>query len=402
MLTPELLKLLRSPAGEMALRVAMAFVDDPLRARTALASYGPPELARAALAQAELRRRAACKFSRADRMFFTAPLLEQASGEVVARWRAARYAQHAFRLVADIGCGLGGDSMALAAEVPRVVAVDRDPLALLLTAANAAAYNVAGKIWLLQAAAAVGLPKVPAAFADPSRRPGGRRVRGLEAMSPPFSALLRVRGAVGDLGVKLSPAVWHAELDAALRGLPHEREFLSVEGECREAVVWLGQLQQAVRRASILPAGVSLDGTGEERAPVRPLGRVLYEPDAAVVRAGLVGRLAEELEAWQIDPERAFLCAETPRITPWARAYAVRECAPFSGKELARRLRALGAGDVVLKTRGAAIRPEILRRQLASALKAGQPTLCPVFFITRIANRTVMIRGEYLGTGAHN
>src|SRR5262249_15044072 len=66
-----------------------------------------------ALAQHELRLRARAKFSRAMDMFFTRPGLEQASAEVIAGHRLARYSGAG--LVADLCCGIGGGVAAPAA-----------------------------------------------------------------------------------------------------------------------------------------------------------------------------------------------------------------------------------------------------------------------------------------------
>jgi len=72
----------------------------------------------------DLRKRAARKFSLASRMFFMRDALEQATGETVSAYCATRFA--AFSRVADLGCGIGGDTIALA-KVTRVGAIDRDP-----------------------------------------------------------------------------------------------------------------------------------------------------------------------------------------------------------------------------------------------------------------------------------
>ena len=78
-----------------------------LRLGTRLRERHPAELVAAALAQRELRARAAAKFSRAGRMWFTRHGLEQASAEPLARHRAGRYAGYGW--VADLCCGIGGD-----------------------------------------------------------------------------------------------------------------------------------------------------------------------------------------------------------------------------------------------------------------------------------------------------
>ena len=74
--------------------------EEALRVGTRLRRRHPAGLVAAALAQHELRARAAAKFPAADRMWFTRDGLEQASAEPLARHRAARYA--GFAVVADL------------------------------------------------------------------------------------------------------------------------------------------------------------------------------------------------------------------------------------------------------------------------------------------------------------
>ena len=126
-MTHEQFGFLTSVTGEGLLALAAEWVEagDPVRAVAALRRQYEPAQVAAALEQAELRRRARAKFSDADRMLFTREGLEQASGERAARWRARRYGP--WPLVADLCCGIGGDSGALSAE-HAVVAVDRNPL----------------------------------------------------------------------------------------------------------------------------------------------------------------------------------------------------------------------------------------------------------------------------------
>jgi hypothetical protein len=86
--------------------------------------------------------------------------------------------------------------------------------------------------------------------------------------------------------------------------------------------------------------------------------------------------------------------------TPFAAVYRVESPEPFSGKALAARLRGMGASDVVIKTRGAAVEPESLHRHLRGVLKQGKSGVRPVVFITRLGGRATMILGERCGSGA--
>jgi len=94
----------------------------------------------AALETTLLRQRGAAKFSRAADMYFTRAALEQASAEVVSTYRADRIASAGFQHVADLGCGIGGDSISLAARV-KVIGVDWDPVRVAMAQENLHAYR---------------------------------------------------------------------------------------------------------------------------------------------------------------------------------------------------------------------------------------------------------------------
>jgi hypothetical protein len=393
MLTPDLLQQLDSAAGRALLQRAEELLGDPFAAQK-LRTDATPELAAAAVEQVRLRRRGAAKFARAHEMWFTGPLLEQASGEVVSRFRSQRFAGQ--EQVADFCCGLGGDSVSLAA-VTKVVAVDRDSLALELTQRNARLHAVT--VETRTADLPEGAPDVPAAWIDPGRREGGKRIRSVDAISPTLAEVLSLLPRIPNLGVKVSPATPERDLDDGLAGIPHERQLISVSGECRELVVWLGTIAVSARTASVLPTGAELSGEPVPLGETAPAGEYLLEPDPAVIRAGLVGNLAREVDAWPVDPQLAYLSTDRLVETPFATAFRIEKAEPFSGKALAQVLRERGASDVVLKTRGFAAEPEALRRQLRPVLKQGRAGVAPVVFLTRLNRRAVMILGERLGAG---
>lgn len=358
---------LRSPAGqELLAELAGQSLreDELLGALTRLRARYPPELARAAIEQALLRRRAAAKFPHADRLFFTREALEQASSAPVADHRAARLARYAH--VADLGCSIGGDALALAAAGARVTAVDRDPLRLALAAANAAALDLADCIaWVCTDLLTTPPPRADALFCDPGRRAGGRRRFHVAAYEPPLAHVLAWQTATPALAVKLGPGVDLAELPAAA-----ELEFVSLDGDLKEAALWCGPLATVARRATLIATGASFTLVADPATPAAPLApplSFLYEPDPAVIRAGLVSELAASIGAAQIDPQIAYLTGDTLVATPFARAWRVLEWLPFSLKRLRARLRALDAGNVTVKKRGSPLDADSLARQLSSS-----------------------------------
>lgn len=322
-----------------------------------LAKHFPVALARAALDAVMLREKARAKFSRADDMYFTREALEVATGEAVARHRAGRFGR--FGTVADLCCGIGGDAIGLGLAGCGFAAVDRDPLKVRMAEANAAAYGLAGR-FVCGDVLADPLPDADAAFADPHRRPGGRRTLKVNDCEPPLDALLARLPAGHPFGVKLAPGVpWDD-----LHRYGAEAEFVSLDGELKECVLWFGPLKASRVRATVLPGPHMLIVDGPiPAAEVAPPGAVLYDPDPAVTRSRLVGVLAAELGARQIDPAVAFLSSDTLLSTPFAVAYRVGEVMPFHAKRVGERLRSLGVGRVTIVKRGSSLdADEVLRK----------------------------------------
>ncbi len=332
-----------------------------------------------------LRQRAEKKFERAAKMYFTRPALEQASAEIVSRYRAKRFHEAGFRTIADLGCGIGGDALALA-EKAEVIGVDLSPIRLAMAQENVAAYKNGAAFHPLQADLEELKPlNVAAVFADPGRRDErGRRIYSVHQYRPSLDLFLSWRNAVPDMGIKISPGVDYAELPADA-----EVEFISVNGEVREGVLWFGRLQQGVKQqATLLPARDILTSENITDIPIRPPGLYLYEPDGAVIRAHLVEQLAEQLNGAKISDDIAYITADTHTPTPFARCFAIEDVIPFQLKRLRHYLRQRKIGRVTIKKRGSPLDPDFLRKQLR--LKGEQER---TIFLTQSMGEPVVIIG---------
>jgi hypothetical protein len=380
---------LRTGAGAAALEAATALFDvgraepDPLRAASALRAAGhPPDLAAAALTQATLRRRAAGKFGAdATAMFFTRGGLEQATRASVAARRAVRLKASGVRRAADLCCGIGADTIALARAGLRVTAVDADPLTAAIARANAEALGLADQVDVRCAdATTVELSDVDAVFCDPARRagPGGRRTFDPRAYSPPWDFAVGLAATVPATVLKLGPGIDHELIPFGA-----EAEWVSVDGDLVEAALWFGPLATAQRRATVLRADTvnQLTGTGQVTAPVGRVRPFLYDPDPAVVRAHLVAEFASTVDAELADARIAYAYADDARATPYARCFEVLHLMPFSLKRLRAELRDRGIGVLEIRKRGSALEPEKLRRDLRLA-GTGSATLV----LTRVAD----------------
>ena len=331
-------------------------VIDSLRLGASLRQQFPPELVAAVLTQHELRRAAHNKFSQAGRMFFTRPGLEQASAELVSRYRASRFAGCV--VLADLCTGIGGVLISIAGQ-RETLAVDLDEVHLRMAVLNAEVYGVAAGVRTLHAdVRSVDLNRVDAVFVDPARRSGGRRLPTGHS-EPPLAWCLRLAQVVPAVGIKLAPGL---DRDCVPSGW--ELEFIADGRELKEAVAWSPALATAARRATILPGRHTLIPSDGAPVPVGPPGGFLLDPNPAVTRAGLVEELARATGCWKIDDQIAFLSADHLVHTAFARTLRVIESAPWKEKQHIAQLRALDIGAVDIRRRGLAGDVAELHRRL--------------------------------------
>jgi SAM-dependent methyltransferase len=381
------LSLLLTPEGRALLDVVRdTDPADELAVATRLRREHPAELVSAALGQARLRQRAVAKFGAADagRMFFTPNGVEQSTRASVAAYRAGRMRELGIGSVADLCCGIGGDALALARAGIRVLAVDRDPATAAAARANAEALGLADLIEVREAdVTEVDTGGYDAVFVDPARRGGRGRIFDPEAYSPPLSWAVDAAREARHAALKIAPGIPHEAIpDDA------EAEWISDGGDVKEAVLWFGTAPGAIR-ATLLPGPRTLLSRGLPDPEVRPVGRYLYEPDGAVIRAHLVAEVADDLDGGLVDATIAYITADELRQTPYATAYEITDRLPFNVKKLKALLREREVGVLTVKKRGSAVEPEELRKKV----KPQGPNAATVF-LTRVAGAPTMLVGR--------
>lgn len=359
-----------------------------LAVATRLRRDHPAELVSAALGQARLRQRAAAKFGAedAERMYFTPNGVEQSTRTTVATHRARRLRSLGVRSVADLCSGIGGDAIALARAGIRVLAVDRDPLTVAVARANAEALGLAELIEVREAdVTEVDTQAYDAVFVDPARRGGRGRIFDPEAYSPPLSWAIATALKAPLAALKIAPGIPHEAVPAEA-----EAEWISDAGDVKEAVLWFGT-EPGLVRATLLPGPRELRGRGLPDPAVRAVGRYLYEPDGAVIRAHLVAEVAEQVDGGLVDETIAYITADELRPTPYAAAYEITDRLPFNVKKLKALLRERGVGVLTVKKRGSAVEPEELRKK---ALPKSHGPHSATVFLTRVAGAPTMLLGH--------
>ncbi len=382
---------LRSPEGERALARATelhAAGGDPVRAGELLRRSVDPELAAAAMSQAALRVAARAKLGEdADHLFLTPDALEQCTRTEVAAHRAARISFAAPSSVVDLGCGIGGDLIALARRLAPtgtpVAGVDLDPVRAAMAQANLEALGLPGAV-MSGDATALDLSPFGLVVADPARRSARGRTFDPDAYVPPWSWVesLLQRTAV----VKVAPGIPHDRVPAGV-----EAEWVSFRGEVKEAALWSPTLATTSRRATVIqPAGLATltaeDDPGPATVGTGPVSAYLFEPDGAVIRAGLVTAVAARLGGTLVDPQIAYVTAPSAAHTPYAVGYEVLEELPYAEKKLRAALRERNIGRLTIKKRGVAVVPEQLRKRLA--LSGDEEA---TIVLTRVADKATVL-----------
>ena len=349
---------LLSPAGQLLLdEVAEhAGTESDLALGTRLRKTYAADLVAAAVTQNHLRGKATAKFGDdALRMYFTHDSLEQSTRQRVAIHRAARLAASGAERVVDLGCGIGGDLVAMARAGLTVRGVEVDPVRAAIADANLRALGLTGEI-ITADARSIELGPNEVAFIDPARRDGRGRTFSTADLQPPWDWVRQL--LEGRAVAKVMPGIAH---DAVPHGV--EAEWVSDGGDLVEACLWGAPFATATRRATVLPSGAGLVAVGAPVALGQP-GSYIHEPDDAVIRSGLVGELAASMSGWLIDTHIAYISSDFAETTPLARGFRIIDELPFREKPLKAALQVRRIGTLTVKKRGVDLVPEELIKRL--------------------------------------
>ena len=381
---------LLADVGEIDSKADMVKIVSNLRAKG-----HSTDLVATVLTQVKLRRRAQAKFGEfSEGMFFTEEGLEQASRLKVAAIHAGRFRASGLKTIADLGCGIGAESLALASLDLDVTAFELDEVTAAIATYNLARFE---NVKVEHAdVTEIDLEIFDGLFIDPARRDLkdsktsiNKRKYDISDFSPPFEFVLQASKAKPTI-VKLGPGLDHKDI-------PDDAEavWVSDDGDLVELTLYFGLVRRPnIKRAALLltPSGThETTSSSSERldAPIGDLGKYLYEPDAAVIRSHLVGDLAIELGLNIFSNEIAYLTGAEEISSPWLKGYEVIENLVFDRKKLKAYLREKNIGTLEIKKRGADITPEQLRRELDPKGKESATLI-----VTRVsgAHRVLIVR----------
>jgi hypothetical protein len=349
----------------------------------------PPGLVAAVLRQLKLRSRAVAKFGPfSQQLLFTEAGLEQATRLRVAALHAGRFRDAGLLKIADLGCGIGADAIAMAAIDLHVTAVEIDEVTAAIAAYNLAPWPHATVVNC--GAEDIDVTDFDGAYLDPARRTAGRRLNDPADWTPSLEFAFGLAARL-PVGIKLGPGI-----DRDLIPAGAEAQWISVDRDVVELGVWFGTLARAgVGRAALV---IGDHGAAELTAPadsadveVGELGEFLYEPDGAVIRARLIGDLARNIGARMLSDQIAWLTADQAIATPFAQGFQVTMTMALDEKRLKRELAARNIGTLEIKKRGIDVDPAELRKRLS--LKGAESA---TLILTRVGGRRMAILAQRL------
>jgi len=299
------------------------------------------------------------KFRLAKKMMFDRESIEVATPEVVATYRAKRLACDA---ILDVGCGLGGDTSALAGTCGQVVAIDINPQRLEFARNNCRAYGRKNVQFVQGDVLKMNVEKCGAvfAFADPTRRVGGRRVKDLSETLPSTTELVKKLSGFKGFCIETSQQLNPGEIPYEC-----ECEYVSLDGELVCLSLYFGDFKKGERSAVVLPSGARLESKkGVKKPKVSTLNTYFYEIDPTVIRAGLVPELAAMVG---LPMHGDFLTSLEVIQSPFFRN-SFELLAVIDEDNLVPTLQLLGAKKVVLRGRIDPVKQLALKQSIESKL----------------------------------
>ncbi len=321
----------------------------------------------------------------ADRMISDLPGVEMASSAISSAYKAKRFVDVLGdgACVADLCCGIGGDSWGLGKAGLIPIGVDLNPVRAWMYSHNTGYESVCGDAFDDCPAAA------KAFHLDPARRSDqGTRTLSVDDFSPGPTVWERLIERFDGGAIKLNPGVNAYELPAG------EVEILSEVGGLTQAMLWTGSLAgECERRATKL----GVDGSvctisGEAWRPEEStkIGAYLGTLDPCLERADLVGEFLDLTKTNLVHPGTGMVTAAEANKHAMVRWHKVHEVLGWNRKRVKAALRGLDGGVVEVRTRGSVINPDVEQKAMRGKGDNHRLTV----FVYRIDRKLTAVIGE--------
>lgn len=288
-----------------------------------------------------------------------------ATPEPVAAYRADRLK---CRTIADISCGIGGQTIYFAKMCEHVYAVEIDPKKIEFARKNCRSHGLSNVTFIcgdaLDPAVIAQIPPVDIVFSDPARPPEENERR-TDCLRPGIPDVMEAYGSLTEnFAFEAPPQMPPERID-----MDCEKEYISLNGQLNRLTLYFGPIRRCERIAVSLPERNAIINAPDDAA-LTPLtetdrpGLYAFEPDPAVIAAGLLAELADDMtkacgapvKVFRPDEKRTLLTTDFPTVHPLVKNnYIVLRtmdaATPADRQNINAYLKELGAGSVTLRGR---------------------------------------------------
>ncbi len=334
---------------------------------------------------------------------WTSQLLEQASDETTAEETARDFPSS--EAVIDVCCGAGVDAVTLGRSGRSVLALDQDPIACLLTAANASMHGLSLESACRSWSGHEG-PLDAFLHLDPDRRANGTRTIEPQAMSPTWDVIAPVVDRYRGVSIKVAPG-FRADPNFPWQPAspPHVLRWLSVAGSVRQQR-WYWNIERWPVGAKVLSSHSKRDGWQHEMFSCEefedrlgldggwgeePIGPYVADQDPVVRASELTPYLARRLNLGLIGSESGYCHGPECTPHPMLRWFRVLDVLSMDSKKMRAAARGFSVRAWELKSRGVDIDLERMQRVLFTDPSSTQKM---TILFTRQGKRHIAIFAE--------
>ncbi|MGK7389160.1 MAG: THUMP-like domain-containing protein [Candidatus Cyclobacteriaceae bacterium M2_1C_046] len=269
-------------------------------------------------------------------IFPSALSVEQASSFETADYKAALKTKG---LCIDLTGGLGVDTLAFAKNFEKVIYVETDPVKVEAAKNN---FEVLGQenIEVVNSSAEDFISrfdqKASLIFLDPDRRPGKQKVLGLEESLPNVVELKEVLlDKAENVLIKASPMT---DISATLKLFPEiiQVHTLAINNDCKELLFLLEK--ETAESHKIVAANYTgeewqlFEASGQEKPEYALPETYLYEPNAAILKAGLQDNLSTAFNVKKLHPSTHLFTSENLQEDFPGRIFHLKDILPVNKK----------------------------------------------------------------------
>ncbi|AKB84637.1 methyltransferase domain-containing protein [Methanococcoides methylutens] len=282
--------------------------------------------------------------------------LRFATPEVVASYRAKRLK---CQTIADISCGIGGQTIFFAKECEKVYAIEINPEKIEFAKKNCERYGLDNVEFIcgdaLSEEVLEQVPKIDILFSDPARPPSEDK-RLITSLKPGIPEVLSAYGE------KTNSFAFEAPPQMTPDRIPFdcEKEYLSLNGQLNRLNLYFGDIKTCDRSAVSLPSEARIDSNSpaSEIITTEDIGKFACEPEPSVIKAELLPELAgsimentgSEVKLFNIDQKRSLLTSKAPLSHPIAKtSYEIIQISKLDTALINKQLRKEDIGTVILR-----------------------------------------------------